>query len=132
MTTETTASRPPTSVARGSIVHRAALDDVAVYRLYDAAGSLLYIGASKDPVHRWSDEHRHAPWWSEVAAYEWTRHPSRAEARSVEQEALRAKPGKYNVHGTARHGENQRRQRAAERESSASDTTARASAERQE
>ncbi|MFD3609004.1 GIY-YIG nuclease family protein [Streptomyces atroolivaceus] len=89
---------------------RPAPDDVAVYRLFNEAGDLLYIGVSKDPVHRWSSEHRHNWWWSEVTRYEWLWYPSRAEARVVEREVLAAGLAKYNVHGTPKHGPNWKEQ----------------------
>ncbi|WP_328427855.1 hypothetical protein [Streptomyces sp. NBC_00443] len=115
MTTETATTEPPPDTARGTIVHPTGPDDVAVYRLYDAAGALLYVGASKDPVHRWADEHRHTHWWSQVASFDWTWHPSRKAARAIERDLLAAGGGRYNVHGTPRHGPNQLRQRAAAR-----------------
>ncbi|WP_434593387.1 GIY-YIG nuclease family protein [Streptomyces sp. A5-4] len=110
MTETPAAIRPTTETARGTIVHQVGPDDVAVYRLFNRDGDLLYIGVSKDPVHRWSDEHRHRWWWPEVVAYEWVWHPSRAEARAVERAALEQGLAKCNVHGTPKHGSNWKRQ----------------------
>lgn len=41
----------------------------AVYRLYDAANRLLYIGSSHNPGVR-QQEHRKKPWGSEIARRE--------------------------------------------------------------
>ncbi|MET7694900.1 GIY-YIG nuclease family protein [Streptomyces sp. NPDC005483] len=109
----TATTTPATDAARGVIVHPSGPDDVAVYRLYDKDGDLLYVGMSKDPIHRWADEHRHRYWWPEVASYEWAWHGSRAEARRVERELLSTGLAKYNVHSTPKHGPNQHRQREA-------------------
>lgn len=37
----------------------------AVYRLYDAAGTLLYIGSAYDPEQR-VERHRKKPWWPQA------------------------------------------------------------------
>ncbi|WP_031129594.1 GIY-YIG nuclease family protein [Streptomyces aureocirculatus] len=39
----------------------------AVYRLYDAAGHLLYIGLTCNPRSRWKDHRKEMLWWREVA-----------------------------------------------------------------
>ncbi|WP_413808168.1 GIY-YIG nuclease family protein [Streptomyces sp. OE57] len=84
-----------------------------MYRLYNSAGELLYIGISKDPLHRWAQGHRHTSWWREVASFTWDWYPTRQAARKVEQAALAADAALCNIHSTPRHGENQRAQRAA-------------------
>jgi hypothetical protein len=71
----------------------------AVYRLYDGAGALLYIGSAYDPDHR-CKSHRKQPWWPEVArrTEEW--HPSRGHAYSAELKAVAVERSKYNEMGT--------------------------------
>ncbi|MBZ6252189.1 GIY-YIG nuclease family protein [Streptomyces olivaceus] len=81
---------------RGKIIQRAQGDAVAVYRLFDAAGELLYVGMSKDPMHRW-EEHRANRWWPKVTAYDVTWHPSRALAREAERDAIVAGAPPYNT-----------------------------------
>lgn len=54
----------------------AASRKAAVYRLYAADGTLLYIGSSYDPDRRCEAHHR-TPWWRQVARRtdEWRRGP---------------------------------------------------------
>lgn len=63
----------------------------AVYRLYDVAGTLLYIGSAYDPVKR-SRAHRDKPWWPQVARREDEWHPTREAAYIAETEAIRQGP----------------------------------------
>lgn len=71
----------------------------AVYRLYAADGTLLYIGSSYDPDKR-CEAHRRTPWWSEVAhrTDEWVE--SRWKAYSAETSAIWREQPKHNVAGT--------------------------------
>jgi predicted GIY-YIG superfamily endonuclease len=71
----------------------------AVYRLYDAAGALLYIGSSYDPEKRFRDHHRTA-WWPRVRRSEQEWHPSRAKAYEVEAAAIWAERPEYNLKST--------------------------------
>lgn len=61
----------------------------AVYRLYDADETLLYIGSAYDPDER-EAAHRHTEWGQRIArrADEW--HGSRKLAYEFEAEAIRA------------------------------------------
>ncbi|MGW3735184.1 GIY-YIG nuclease family protein [Streptomyces sp. NPDC005148] len=71
----------------------------AVYRLYDAAGSLLYIGSAYDPEQR-CKAHRRTAWWPGVPrrADEW--HPTRWRAYEEEVSAIAAEEPTHNVMGT--------------------------------
>ena len=71
----------------------------AVYRLWDAAGCLLYIGSAYDPEHRCTFHHT-KPWWPEVArrTEEW--HESRGAAYQAEMDAIGVEASRYNVMGT--------------------------------
>ena len=60
----------------------------AVYRLYDDAGTLLYIGSAYDPAKR-SRAHRDKPWWPLVVRREDEWHPSREAAYVAETESIR-------------------------------------------
>ncbi|MFE2353448.1 GIY-YIG nuclease family protein [Streptomyces parvulus] len=74
----------------------------AVYRLYAADGSLLYIGSSYNPKRRCLDHHT-KPWWAQVdrRADEW--HPSKAEAYVAEMAAIAAESPTHNEMGTPRY-----------------------------
>ncbi|MFF7130365.1 GIY-YIG nuclease family protein [Streptomyces sp. NPDC008240] len=71
----------------------------AVYRLYAADGSLLYIGSSYNPERRYRD-HYSKPWWPLVArrAEEW--HPSKDDAYAAEMKAIAAEEPAHNHMGT--------------------------------
>lgn len=84
------------------MIHRADGDEVAVYRLFDSEGRLLYVGISKDPMNRWQ-EHRGNSWWRQVASYEVRWHPTRAEARVEEKEAMASESAQHNIHSAPRH-----------------------------
>ena len=74
----------------------------AVYRLYAADGTLLYIGSSYNPDAR-CEVHRRRPWWREVArrTEEW--HPFRGAAYWAETKAIRIESPKFNRAGTPAH-----------------------------
>lgn len=71
----------------------------AVYRLYDAEGTLLYIGSSYDPEKR-CENHARKPWWSQVAkrTEEW--HGSRSAAYTEEAKAIWEETPRHNVAST--------------------------------
>jgi excinuclease UvrABC nuclease subunit len=70
----------------------------AVYRMFDEAGDLLYIGKSNQFMGR---VHQHAEtkgWWPEVANISITHYPCRCTAEDAERDAIVAEMPKYNVH----------------------------------
>ncbi|MGW1616352.1 GIY-YIG nuclease family protein [Streptomyces sp. NPDC002285] len=71
----------------------------ALYRLYAADGSLLYIGSSYNPQRRYRDHYR-KPWWPTVVrrVEEW--HPSKDDAYAAEMKAIAAERPAYNHMGT--------------------------------
>lgn len=71
----------------------------AVYRLYDAAGTLLYIGSAYNPERRYR-QHGTKPWWPLVArrAKEW--HQSKADAYAAEMAAIATERPAHNHMGT--------------------------------
>lgn len=103
MTVPNDSDVPPSTVARGSMIHRAVGEEVAVYRLFDSCGQLLYVGISKDPLNRWQ-EHVGKSWWTDVAEYEVLWHDTRAAAREAEKGALANEGPVHNIHSTPRHG----------------------------
>lgn len=83
----------------GTMVQRSQGEGVAVYRLFDATGCLLYVGVSQDPMQRWW-QHRAAAWWADVASYAVTWHVDRPEAERVEMLAIQSEDPVHNDHGT--------------------------------
>lgn len=70
-----------------------------VYRLYDANGTLLYIGSAYDADQR-CKEHAKQPWWPEVARRTEQQFPNRGHAYTEELKAIAVEGSKYNVMGT--------------------------------
>ena len=73
-------------------------DRTALYRLYDAADRLLYVGITHDLEQRWVG-HRYSPtstWWPEVhrKAIEW--HPTRQAADVAETAAIASEKPLHN------------------------------------
>jgi hypothetical protein len=71
----------------------------AVYRVYDAAGRLLYVGVSCDPELR-LDAHSHgAPWAADCHRETLTWYDTRPAALAAEAEAIASEDPVYNVKG---------------------------------
>lgn len=72
---------------------------VALYRLFDESGTLLYVGITGSPAAR-MNAHRHdKPWWSEVdpSRTTWAWHDNRDQAAKAEVETIRGERPRYNV-----------------------------------
>lgn len=69
----------------------------ALYRLYDNAGSLLYIGIAEHWPTRMKQHAREKPWWDDVADVKLEFVPDRTLAEDVEREAIRTERPLYNV-----------------------------------
>jgi predicted GIY-YIG superfamily endonuclease len=67
----------------------------AVYRLYDAAGALLYVGVANRPEERWGT-HRNKHWWPLVTRAEIERHPTRDAALRCEAQVIRDETPLHN------------------------------------
>lgn len=72
----------------------------ALYRLYDASGTLLYVGVSNNPQRRFWGHKAEKPWWSEVSRHtiEWVE--SEGRALELEREAISTEAPKYNLRST--------------------------------
>jgi DNA-directed RNA polymerase subunit RPC12/RpoP/predicted GIY-YIG superfamily endonuclease len=68
----------------------------SLYRLFNKAGELLYIGIAGN-VGRRMGEHSEKPWWLEVASITVEHHPRRILAELAEREAIKAEHPRYNV-----------------------------------
>lgn len=80
----------------GPLPTRPAPGYTALYRFYDAAGALLYIGICGEPLKRWYT-HAGKEWWPEVETFRVIWLPSRAEAEKAETEAIRVERPRHNI-----------------------------------
>lgn len=71
----------------------------ALYRCYDLAGVLLYVGISDNLKARFAQHAADKPWWPEVTRKTVAWHPSRAEAEAAETAAIRAEHPRHNIKG---------------------------------
>lgn len=69
----------------------------ALYRFFDAQGSLLYVGIANDPRTRWSSHKGEKRWWGEVATKTLDWFTTREEAERVEESAIVNERPRYNV-----------------------------------
>jgi len=67
-----------------------------VYRLYDAADVLLYVGSSKNPAQRWKQHRQLKSWWPQVARREVAWFDSRPDALFAERQAILAENPLHN------------------------------------
>lgn len=74
----------------------------AVYRLYDAAGRLLYVGIAANPFTRWIEHAREKPWWHEVTHLSIGWRDDRAAALAEESQAIVEEAPAYNIAGNPR------------------------------
>lgn len=76
----------------------------AVYRLYDAKRTLLYVGISNDFGRRWKQHADIQPWWPDVDYQTVHWHPSREAALIAEKAAIAAERPAHNVHHVPKTG----------------------------
>lgn len=73
-----------------------------VYRMFDAQGSLLYVGMTVNPRKRlkaWQSVGRaEGHWWPEVDGVVWEIHESKAAAAAAEREAIRSEQPRHNIY----------------------------------
>lgn len=74
-------------------------DSVALYRLFNVAGALLYVGISDAPKRRFQEHAESKSWWYLVSRWTVTWHPDRATAIAAEATAIVAEGPAYNVAG---------------------------------
>lgn len=67
-----------------------------VYRCFNAASRLIYIGASVTPLRRQKAHEARSSWWPEVADVQVTRYPTLFQARAAERLAIVAEDPVYN------------------------------------
>jgi predicted GIY-YIG superfamily endonuclease len=69
----------------------------SLYRFYNAAGKLLYIGITNSPKARFADHRKKKSWWPEVAVREICHYPTRTAVLVAEQAAIKAERPVHNV-----------------------------------
>jgi len=74
-----------------------AAERTALYRLYDGAGVLLYVGITHDPESRWTAHAATKAWWPRVAHKEVEWHGDRLIAEAAEVAAIHAELPLHNV-----------------------------------
>jgi prevent-host-death family protein len=72
----------------------------AVYRLFGAEGTLLYVGVSNEPPVRYTAHSYDKPWWGDVASKTEEWYPNRAAALKVESEAILKESPRFNRAGS--------------------------------
>jgi hypothetical protein len=70
-----------------------------LYRHFDAAGELLYVGCTGNVIRRTEQHEAQSPWLPEVATITVEHFASGSEALAAEEAAIRAENPKYNVRG---------------------------------
>lgn len=70
--------------------------DQFLYRLFNEAGDLLYIGISQTPFSRWKQHRRTAPWMEEVTTFKTERFRTREEVAAAEKAAILFEHPLYN------------------------------------
>jgi hypothetical protein len=74
---------------------------IAVYRIYDHEGGLLYIGSTTNGVNTRLAGHKKAAWWPlmDPTRTRVDRFDNELQARAAELRAIRAEQPRFNVHG---------------------------------
>ena len=70
-----------------------------VYRLFDVADRLLYVGVSNQIGQRLTQHEAEKSWWPDVARMTVQRCPDRAAALAAEAEAIRSENPVHNIRG---------------------------------
>lgn len=74
-------------------------EETALYRHFDAAGRLLYVGISLSVVARTARHMMYAHWSRQVATISIERHPTRDKALAAEAAAIVAEHPLHNIAG---------------------------------
>jgi predicted GIY-YIG superfamily endonuclease len=68
-----------------------------VYRAYDDADRLLYIGCTLDFERRQAEHRWHRPWADRIARWETTEYPDQASALAAEEQAIASERPEFNA-----------------------------------
>lgn len=72
-------------------------EPVVLYRLFDAANALLYVGISRNPAGRWKEHAAEKSWWPRVARKTVVMYGSRMAAEIAEGRAIRSEAPLHNI-----------------------------------
>jgi hypothetical protein len=67
-----------------------------LYRFFDGAGRLLYVGISGELPKRLTTHNRRQPWWRKVARSTYEHFETREAAREAERKAIRGDHPRFN------------------------------------
>lgn len=74
---------------------------VALYRLFDRAGTLAYVGIADHPAARWRRHARESSWWNDIDesrnTVRW--YDTRGEAKRAELRAIATEKPRFNITG---------------------------------
>lgn len=73
-----------------------------LYRLFNHADELLYIGVTDNVFRRWKEHSKDKPWWYEVYKFTQETYPDRASVEAAERNAIKVEQPLYNVTHAAR------------------------------
>lgn len=68
-----------------------------VYRVFDQADTLLYVGCTRAPHTRFKHHRSQAAWYSRAHRVDWDPHPNFLTARAAESAAIRADRPLFNI-----------------------------------
>jgi len=68
-----------------------------LYRHYDEAGELLYVGISLSTIYRLAQHKHNSKWFSKIATIKISRYPTREAALKAERSAIKSEKPKHNV-----------------------------------
>lgn len=68
-----------------------------VYRLFNAADTLLYVGVGYNVAERAKSHRQEKPWWPEVVRGSVMTYPTRRDALAAERQAIRKEAPRYNI-----------------------------------
>lgn len=71
---------------------------VALYRMYDAEGALLYVGQTANIGRRLAAHATEKSWWSEVARIDLAHFANRDSATAAESHAIEAEAPRHNLY----------------------------------
>lgn len=75
-----------------------------LYRMYDDADFLLYVGITLDPVARFAAHREDKPWWQQVSRIDLEHYDTRAEVEAAEAAAILDESPLYNRAGRPVYG----------------------------